>query len=391
VKDLELAHRDDAVERAVVAAVDRVVIPATPPLRLRRRRPVALVAVGAIAMVGMMVFALWPRPEQDRAAAPGLLPSRVAVVSDNERRLTGRIDIVDLATGQSVATLPTDYHPDFAADNRASAIYLMSTATANFYLGTSTLRALDARTLAERWHITVEDRLQYPILGPSTLAVSPDARRLVIAHYQQLGPDRANYWVTAHDTQQGAAVGRINLPGCGGMHLNFSSDGAYLLVTCSRSSDVRFVSTKSWSLDATVVLPRQSAPGFEAVASTAILPGRLLVMLRDLRIALIDTSTHALSINEKWKVGSAVVWPDNLATSSDGQRLWVPLQTGTIASLNLANGERNDTLESDVRAITVVNDQLLVAGAQIARFPSGPGLGLPVDEGWSIWRLVPIP
>lgn len=382
---------DEALRDRIVSTVDSLRLPPTPPLR-RRGVPVGrLAATAAVAFAVIAGLVLWPRAMYDEVAAPAVAATRIVVVSDNQLRSTGRIDFVDLATGVSLASLPTDYHPDFAADAQASAIYLMSTATANFQLGVTTLRSLDARTLSERWHVRVEDRLLYPLLGPSTLAVSPDGSRLVVAHYKELGPDRADYWVTEHDTRSGVAVGRTDLPNCGGMYLNFTSDGTALVVTCAHSSDVRFVSSTRWSVETTVALPTQSAPGYEAVAGTAVRPGRLIVVLRDLRIATIDTSTHALSIDQRWRVGSAVALPNNVGVSSDGRRLWVPLETGGIAMFDLGTGSRSDLIEPDVQAIAVVNDKLLVAGVNSFRASSATPLTLPASEGWTIWRLVPVP
>jgi DNA-binding beta-propeller fold protein YncE len=386
---------DSKLGPQIVTALDALPALAVPqqPLAAKRhswRWPLA--AVGA-TLLAVFVVALSLPPATEGPAAGGIAMMRLAAISVDDTHRIGRIDFVEPSTGVVLGQLSTGYHPDLAVDPTGRYLFVLSSASTPGGPDPTTLAALDNRTLSEVWRITVADRMLYGLLGPSTIAVSGDGRRLYLAHMRVLGDDRADYWFTVHDVGSGAQVGRGELPACGGMHLNVTVDNRYLAVTCTHSSDVRFIRTDNYQLEAQIALPKESARGFEAVASTALTATKVIVVLRDLRVATIDIASRRLAINERWRNSAPVVLPHNLVTSQDGQQLWVPLQDGGVVTLDLRTGVRTDRTASDVNAITALGGRVYYASPTALNALEGtsPAAINTPGSSWVLWRLTPIP
>jgi outer membrane protein assembly factor BamB len=394
------AHNDELdLGVHVVQELDRIPVPAMPPTVARGRFPfhsfigVSLAIAAAVALVLASQLGLNESPAL-QPAAPAL--KSVLVIGTDDSAGTGSVDLINAVSGTTVGHIDLGYHPDVAVDSGRGVLYVLDSHWEAFRLGPATLRALDAATLSERWHVPLDDRFLYTLLGPSTLLVSDDGRRLVALHFHYLGPDQARYWISVHDTRNGAQLGTVELPDCGGAYLNNggTSDPRHIYVSCTRTSDLRAVRMDTFTQDFMIQFPKESVRGFEAIGATAVAAnGTYFAVLRDQRIIAVNLQSRQTTTFEELRANAPVVTPGSAMAAADGHTVWFATTNGggSIVAFDTGSRRSRTLLAEGVQAFTLNGDAPVYVTDHSVVLPTGsvaPAIVQKASGNPIIWRIV---
>jgi len=176
------------------------------------------------------------------AGRPGMLseavrdfPARVYV----PQNWMNRVDVIDQATFQVIATIPTEREPQHVTPS-----YDLKT----LYVGNdygNTLTVIDPATSKRIKSIPVDDpyNLYFTPDGKYAIAVAERLRRLDF-----------------RDPQTMAVIEKVPVPCRGVDHIDFSADGRYFIATCEFSGELIKVDTQSRKVIGKLSLPKGGMP-----------------------------------------------------------------------------------------------------------------------------------
>lgn len=304
------------------------------------------IGIGAIGLSSTLlprvVAAGFARLPAFRLENPGRKPDRLYVLSDivgpdGTSRIGSRVTTFDLATRQQLyATEGMDAMP--APDGSRLYVVGPDPAWVGKYaaLPRDQLFALDTRTGKELWRVPIQDRVQYMLGdGPSTLAISPDNRWLLLYKYpvgrlsDYPNASKVPFWIEIIDARTGQVVRETDsIPGCDAATLAVAPTGGTLYVTCHGRSEVHVIDLRTGKDEQQLRAP--GAPTFigiqGGIAGSTLSPdGRSLYVVSDnLQVAIIDVAqrTIARSIDLPGREQRAVVG-GLVALAADGSTLFV--------------------------------------------------------------------
>lgn len=173
-----------------------------------------IVILGASIVVASVLY--WANVGIVQSTGSGTESVAYALLTDSgldEPTHTSEVIAFNEVSGDIIARLPVGDGPNLATDPSGETLYLLHTLRYSDTNATDRLAKVDTRTWQETASVQVTSRVQYPLNGPSALALSPDGRRLVVYSTDVKG----TYWLETFDATTLERLQDVSLPrGCGG-------------------------------------------------------------------------------------------------------------------------------------------------------------------------------
>ncbi|HEX6507906.1 MAG TPA: hypothetical protein VF221_09765 [Chloroflexota bacterium] len=218
------------------------------------------------------------------------------VFSKNLQSGTGELLAFDTQTGAVVNRMEETYGvqlPELLVNPDGSSLYVLEgRVLKGGKVLMNTLSLIDTRSWKVVATTEVPQRMQYIVVGPGTMILSPDGSRLFVYSYQVTGPQQARYWLSIYQpVSLMLQQKRIPLPGCGVAY--FAAVPGQIIAECFDSNDVRFISIRRMKVVATVHLPSWARLGGVGLFVSHD-QGTAYVLTIDLRIIALSTTKHRI-------------------------------------------------------------------------------------------------
>jgi hypothetical protein len=273
---------------------------------------------------------------------------------------------------------------DMLANAASNRLYLARLDEAGGGKAVNTPSILDAHSLKILANTFVPHRIMYKLFSNSTMALSPDGRKLFVYNYLPTNSNQTpRDWLTVLNARTLAREGnRIPLPGCDAEQM--ATTAKQIVIMCFGTSDLRFADP------ATRRVVRRNPLAVD-LSSMTVSPGRRFVFVAGSagQIAVIGSKDHkTLRVVNYQPDFGASVGRTRLAVSRDGRYLFVGLahQTGGTALyvnvIELPSLRLKETLKMQPA-------QVFAAAPQGAYAFGAPFSGFPVSAPTTIQRLTP--
>jgi DNA-binding beta-propeller fold protein YncE len=301
------------------------------------------------------------------------------MVLSTSLRGAGAVHVVDLSSGTLLRRIDTGLNPDVAVDRTGSHLLLLSSGN-----GTSTLSFIDLPSFAERKRISIEDRIQYIGIGPSSLLLSVDERLIFILHRKVLGDNLARVWLTAHDANSGQQRGQLDLGNCGASYLSQSPDARFLYATCGQSEQVlHILRADPLREEASIPIPFYTGglPGWTAIAGAAVSPDgtRFVAVTRDLRLFVVELPSRKTEVITRWgKPGN--IETRGIALDPNGSHVWIAVADPdqAVVKLDLIAGQLERASIPGLTSFAIIGDRILYThGTRLHEFKGTLDVDLP--------------
>ncbi len=304
------------------------------PRREHRSSPLARafgIASLAVFVIFVLVAALWLTQVLQRMQVAQQMPAKktdiaYAVIDLMTPHPSSEVIAFDGRTGSILRKIPAHYQPDVAVSANGRLLFLLDTkVSADYKRLSSTLSVIDTRSWKRLATVPMQDRFLYTVTGPSTMVLSPDGKHLFVYSSRFIRHDEADYWLSVFETPSLKVMPeRISLPDCKGA--TFGAAKGQIVALCGE--DVRFIAPNALKVVATVKIAKggiTSDAGRPVGLVVSRDQQRIYVVTNDLRIFVIDPSTHRVVRTEtRWQMDDGSVPSlDSVAISPDGRYLMV--------------------------------------------------------------------
>jgi hypothetical protein len=248
------------------------------------------------------------------------LDKSAIVLTANPSTKTAALIRLNGETGVVERRLPIPYRtgtdsPDLLLAPNSGNLYMAGKVGGGAGATYEGVQRLDARTLRGIATARVTHRIRYVSPGPTTMALSPSGRRLLVYDEAGAGTGNERDWLSVLNARSLLRVAsNVSLPACGAERMG--TGYTEILVLCESSSTIYFVDPEKGAVTGSLRLPGLRPPAsnlsFASDRATAYVAGA------DLDIFVVDTRTHRLvNSTTSGQVTGATNGGPSLASFSD--------------------------------------------------------------------------